>query len=144
MKFYIAGPFFNDNQIKIIEQIKSILKNLEEKFYSPKDDGLYTPGGKITPLECFESNINEIKSSDAIIAITDGLDAGTMFECGAAYILGKPICYLWIDHKNKKFNLMLSESSSAICYNFFDLVEAIVDFRETKKWPEVKIKGEIE
>jgi len=144
MRVYIAGPFFNDKQIEIVEKVKEILEENFIEYHSPKDHSLYKPGGSITPKQCFESNIEEIKECDFIIAITDGLDAGTLFECGAAYILNKEICYLWVDNHSKKFNLMLSESASALCYSYEDLDNAIEWRNVYKVWPNVNVKGEVE
>ena len=144
MKVYIAGPFFNPEQVEIVEKVKSILDKTTIDYYSPKDDCLYTPGGSITPREAFEENKKEIKNCNFIIAITDGLDAGTLFECGYAHAINRQICYLWINNNNQKFNLMLSESASCICYSYKDLIKALSWKEVNMVWPSYKLKGEVE
>ena len=36
MKVYIAGPFFNDKQIEIVEKVKEILEENFIEYHSPK------------------------------------------------------------------------------------------------------------
>ena len=144
MKAYLAGPFFNEKQIKIIEDIKILLKKLDIDFYSPKDDCLYIPGGNITPKECFTSNLIEIDNSNFIIAVTDGLDAGTLFESGYAFRQKTPIIYIWLDHQGRPFNLMLSESASYVAYNYNDLYYSLLCYRNFGAFPKYRVKGEVQ
>jgi len=144
MKVYIAGPFFNKKQVELVEHVKEVLEMIGIDYYSPKDESLYTPGGSITPSECFSSNIAEIEKCRCVVAITDDMDAGTLFECGVAYEKDIPICYIWINHYGRKFNLMLSESASAVCYSCFELLGVLSIFQDTGEWPFTSVKGEVE
>jgi nucleoside 2-deoxyribosyltransferase len=60
----------------------------------------------------FAENINQIKNCDVLVASTVGKDMGTLFECGAAYILGKPIIYFW--ESEGPLNLMLAGSAAYV------------------------------
>ena len=144
MRIYLAGPWFTDEQFSILETTKNVLNCFGDiEYYSPKDDCLYTPGGEITPAQVFAENLIEIDKSDAIVAITDGLDAGTMFECG--YAFGKTqICYLWIKNQGFKFNIMLAESASCVCLSYANLTEALSSFLINGIWPKFEYKGELE
>ena len=150
MKIYIAGPFFNPQQIEVIETIKRGIKMINKAhgknitYYSPKDDNLYTPGGDIPPSKCFDDNLKNIIDSQLLIAITTNLDAGTLFEAGYAFNSGIPIVYFWPDHNNRKFNLMLSESASYIAYDFNDLMGAIYGYEVFNLFPDFHTPGELE
>lgn len=123
MKFYIAGPFFNEAQIAKVEYIKCILQSLDIEFFSPKDDCLFKPeGGHKMAKNILNANISAIFKCDAMIVITDGKDTGTMFEAGFAYANEVPLLYVWLDHApHHKFNLMLG-ASGAVAMNEAELL----------------------
>lgn len=127
---YIAGPFFNPEQVAVIEAIKALLSTFKRMctFYSPKDDSLYVPG-KTDPQASFDMNVRKIYESSLVIAVTDGKDPGTLFESGYAYAVGTPIVYLWLTGlPGMKFNLMLAKSGIAVCRSWGDLNIVVEDF----------------
>jgi len=144
MKAYIAGPFFNDEQTKRVELVKLSLQLVKISYYSPKDDCLYTPENDMTSEEVFEENAYQIKHCDFMVAITDDKDVGTMFEAGYAYANGVPICYIWFEHNDMKFNIMLAESASYVAYDVKQLRQGITKFCRTNAWPNYTLKGELE
>lgn len=108
MKAYVASGWFTPTQEKVRKEIIEIVKNVNMHIYSPKDDLLYVRG-RTDPQAVFKENLDQIQSCDVVIASTEGKDMGTLFECGYAYSINKPIIYYW---KGKgKFNLMLSQSA---------------------------------
>lgn len=112
-KAYIAGPFFNPGQIKIIEDIKAELKAYGHSFFSPKDESMFKQGDD--PKVILDLNCNAILSCDMIIVVTDGKDVGTMFEAGYAYSHQIPTLYVWLSRQpSQKFNLMLVASGEAV------------------------------
>lgn len=115
MKTYVAAGWFSPEQEKARQEILHALSLTEIEAYSPKEDGLYVPG-KMPASKAFTENILEISKADFVIASTEGKDMGTLFECGAAFILNKPIVYYF--KTGGKFNLMLSESARAVITNF--------------------------
>lgn len=111
---YIAGPFFNPDQIRVIEDIKQILDLANVRYFSPKDECLFQPG-QTTPEEILDQNIQALKDTDLLLCVTDGKDPGTMFEAGWCYAIGIPIIYIWLDGKpGQKFNLVLAASGSVV------------------------------
>jgi len=112
-KCYIAGPFFNERQLEILQLVKTVLNERGLDYYSPKDECLFKEGMDASTI--FNDNIDAIHSCSHMIVITDGKDIGTMFEAGYAYSFGLPIVYLWVDHGDSPLNLMLSQSGSCIC-----------------------------
>jgi len=125
---YLAGPWFNDRQMEILEATKAAIDQIPIKYYSPKDEMLFTLDGPSNPMDVLMANINAIKDSFIMVCITDGKDTGTMFEAGYAFRHGIPIFYLWVDHDpGDKFNLMLG-ASGTVCMSYSELQTQIEEF----------------
>lgn len=121
-KFYIAAPFFNDEQVDRVERVKQELINLGHEFYSPKDECVVSNKNTNEELEeCFKSNLKAIENCDFVLAVTDGKDVGTLFEAGYAYAKGKRIIYLCETIGDNAFNLMLAKS----CVNVLKRAEEL-------------------
>jgi nucleoside 2-deoxyribosyltransferase len=123
MKVYIAAPFFNPTQLAIVKAIKTVLKENDMEYFSPKDESMFKQGDD--PKQIINLNCLGVRMSDAVIAVTDGKDVGTMFECGYAYSHQIPILYLWLHRKEgQAFNLMLAASGSVV-HKISDIPEAL-------------------
>jgi nucleoside 2-deoxyribosyltransferase len=144
MRAYLAAGWFTPEQERSRSVLFHSLRLCEINFYSPKEDGLFTKEITI-PQTVFEKNISEIRNSDFILVSTEGKDMGTLFECGCAYTMGKPIVYYW--PKKEPLNLMLSQSAFAVipCVNelikFLSIIQkqGLSMFSLKQPW-----KGEIE
>ena len=95
MKIYIAGPFFNETEIKNIEYTEQILTEKDLSFFSPmrheeRDEEPNTPAWA---RKLFEMDRNAIDDCDAMIVLYYGnySDTGTAWESGYAYAKGKPV-----------------------------------------------------
>jgi nucleoside deoxyribosyltransferase len=125
MKVYIAAPFFNPTQLDIVEKIKATLKVHDIEYFSPKDESMFKQGDD--PINILQLNCNAIDACDALVAVTDDKDVGTMFECGYAYANNIPIVYIWLGRKpGMKFNLMLAASGSFV-HTIEEIPEALYD-----------------
>lgn len=146
MEVYIASPFFNERQNEILEEVKKILDSLDISYFSPKDDCLFENGKGMDAEAVFNKNCLEIERCDCLLAITDGLDAGTLWESGFAYgIRGKEILYVWVDHvEGANFNLMLAQSATATVKGFEELKKALEYFKEHGDVEDVKYSGKME
>jgi len=137
---YIASPFFNDREVAVVEQIKSILKQNSLSFFSPKDDMLYDPK-TMTPADVLTVHVQALHNTDLTVCVTDGKDPGTLFEAGWCYAQGIPIIYIWLSGKEgQKFNLVLA-ASGAVVRSFDQLDQAINEVKqsgtfEAKNWSE--------
>lgn len=152
MKVYVAAGWFTDEQEEarqIILKSLHVVNNLHNNYftvYSPKEDFLFEKG-KTKPQEVFEANVKKIMSIDFIIASTVGKDMGTLFECGVAYAQGRSIVYYWpynVDTHKKKFNLMLSQSSRAVCRFQTELLSILLRTVEIGFVPFQHFDGDIE
>lgn len=112
MKVYLAGPFFNPEQIERISYLETTLLELGFELFSPRLDSLVGPNSTVDDLQkTFDANIAAINDCNFVLAVTDGKDVGTMFECGVSYILRKPIMYFAETLGERPFNLMLAQSA---------------------------------
>lgn len=113
--FYLASPFFNEDQIEREERIKSLLRTYGYKVYSPREHGVVgSLSDSVAVQETFNSNVEAINNSKNVLAITDRKDMGTIWEAGYAYGKGIPIVYYAETLGDNPFNIMLSESGIGI------------------------------
>lgn len=112
---YFASPFFRPDQIEREERLKAHLRSLGFKVFSPKEESLVSSIADIESQEkAFQMNLNGIKDTDAVFAVTDGKDMGTIWEAGYAFGVGKPIIYYAETLGNGQFNLMLARSGNVV------------------------------
>lgn len=112
MKAYLAAGWFSVEQEASRQCVMTELKKAGIAFYSPKEDGLHIEG-ETNPQDIFEENMQQIANCDFVVASTAGKDLGTLFECGAAHAIARPIVYFWYNGFGK-FNLMLSQSGHQV------------------------------
>jgi nucleoside 2-deoxyribosyltransferase len=86
---YLAGPFFNIAQLWLVEEARLALRGLGLRVFSPLHDIGLGSAHDVAPQD-----LEGLKRSRAVLALIDGLDAGTLFEIGYARSLGKPVVVL--------------------------------------------------
>lgn len=123
--FYLASPFFNEEQIRREENIKKTLRGYGFSVYAPREHGIV---GSLASQEAvtstFNSNVEAINNSRMVLAITDGKDMGTIWEAGYAYGNNIPIVYYAETLGNNPFNIMLSESGVGIFKDYTSFCKA--------------------
>lgn len=141
-RVYIAAPFFNAEQLDIVENIKNILDNKGLPFFSPRDECLFKPG-ETTPEEVLSVNITALLNTDLTICVSDGRDPGTMFEAGWCYAQDIPIIYVWLGGlPHQKFNLVLAASGSVV-RSYEQLNAALKDIIATSVFNRKNWDGEV-
>ncbi len=108
-RVYLAGPFFNDEEIRNVEYAESVLSQKGVSFFSPMR--FTASAEKGTPEwshEIFEKDRSEIDAADAVVALYYGCrgDTGTAWECGYAAANGVPVVLVHVD-ENADSNLMM-------------------------------------
>ena len=79
---YLAGPFFTLAERYLVDVVKAALA---PQVWSPLHEvGVGGP-------EVAEKDLEGLRSCDAVLALADGTDAGTLFEVGYATLAGIPI-----------------------------------------------------
>lgn len=97
MKIYIAGPLFNESELRLNREINDILVKLGHETYLPQEDGgcfATLPDiidGMTKDKYLFERDVEHLKWCDTILFIYDGRvpDEGACFELGYGYAAGK-------------------------------------------------------
>jgi Nucleoside 2-deoxyribosyltransferase/pfkB family carbohydrate kinase len=86
---YLAGPFFNIAQRWLVEESRMALLGMGLRVFSPLHDVGMGLAHDVAPKD-----IEALKVSRSVLALVDGLDAGTLFEIGYARSLGRPVVVL--------------------------------------------------
>jgi nucleoside 2-deoxyribosyltransferase len=127
---YLAGPFFNEEQIKVMDELKRILIDHGLRVCDPRDISPIinqSADEKKTPAffkEIFDGNITGMELSFGLIAWTDERDTGTSFELGYFYnkILTEEKGFiLTFSAQNKPANVMLSQAATQHFKSFEEL-----------------------
>lgn len=113
---YLAGPFFNPEQVAVIEKLERLLAKFPVfSVYSPRVDGVLiemSAADKIkNSRQVFMTNCQKLRWADLVLAVVDGRDTGTTWEMGFAFATGiKIITYTDNDYG---LNVMIQESVAA-------------------------------
>lgn len=111
-KVYLAGPFFNPEQIRLVAMLEGLLAIKGLNVHSPRKHQSPLPFGSMGfRKQTFASDLRAIKRTDIVFAVYNDEDPGTMWEIGFSYSLGKPVILL--NTKEKRLNLMIAESLHA-------------------------------
>lgn len=122
--FYLASPFFNEQQIEREEYVKKVLRNFGYSVYSPRENGILTPDATDeVRTKVFNDNCEAIHKSDKVLAITDGKDIGTIWEAGYAYGIGKKVVYYAETLGDNPFNVMLGKSGIGVALSRCELMD---------------------
>ena len=111
-KLYVAGPWFDD-------KAKSLMLNVKELFTQYDSVSAWEPYFPMdhtqeSPSLTFVDNVNQIVSSDAVLALISRKDVGTAFEIGLARGVKRPIYILTLDDTDyySTTNIMLAYSTT--------------------------------
>jgi hypothetical protein len=88
---YLAGPFFSLGQLWLVEACRSALSGLGVRVFSPLHD--VGPGGD----EVAAPDLQGLAGSDAVLALLDDWDPGTVYEVGWGRNRGIPVVGLLND-----------------------------------------------
>ncbi len=117
-RVYLAGPFFNDEEIKNIEHAESVLKDKGLEYFSPMRHEVNSePGTNEWADEIFNMDKEQIDKADVVVAMYYGSnsDSGTAWECGYASAIGKPIVLVHTSRDNDS-NLMMHCAATTNIY----------------------------
>ena len=134
MKVYLAGPFFNNEEIIYIEKLEKILREREYEVFSPREHTI--PNGKDMPnerwgYEVFKMDVEAITECDVVLAVYHGMysDTGTAWEIGYAYANNVPIVLLCTDKETEQSLMVvnagrvLTDIDEIKTYDFEELPE---------------------
>ena len=111
-RVYLAGPFFDLAQVWMVEQARNSLREMGLQVFSP-----YHDVGLGSAHDVVIQDLQAIKECDLVLAISDGLDAGTVYEIGYARALSKPVVVYSERHKGESLKMM-EGSGCTLCDNY--------------------------
>lgn len=117
MKYYLASPFFNQEERKNVQKVANNLRLDGDEVYVPMEhsipDGWNLPNNEWA-RQVFEEDVKAIRECDCVLAITYGMkdDAGTAWEVGFAYGIGKPVSVIAVNQTT--YSLMVYQSAASI------------------------------
>ena len=143
---YIASGWFSPEWLQEVEDIKTVLEDLDLEYFSPKDYAIAeATASNDTQKQIFDGNVKHLGICDWMICNTRNKDMGTIWEAGYYYSLNKPIVYYCSGlPPGAKFNLMLAASGVAVCTSIQDLKDYLRKSRETGKLQHRSYGGLIE
>jgi nucleoside 2-deoxyribosyltransferase/sugar/nucleoside kinase (ribokinase family) len=86
---YLASPFFSLGQRWLVDEARRCLIELGLEVFSPVHDVGHGPAETVAPQD-----LAMLDECDAVFAILDGIDSGTIFEVGYARALKRPVYVL--------------------------------------------------
>lgn len=120
---YLAGPFFNSEQLGAMERVEKLLDKLKLPYYSPRKHLILKPKASWDERKAvFNENIDAIAESKLMLACTEWPDTGTNWEMGFAFALRIPV--VGFTHKADKINVMLAQS----CAGFLTSEDSLEKF----------------
>lgn len=136
-KVYLAGPFFSDKQIEIVNELHGALnenKSIESVFVPMEhqmNDGdleeFTAPWAQAVAMNDYKN----VREADIVVAIVDfdgqDMDSGTAAEIGYAYAIGKPVFLFHKENHEIMVNLMVTEVAQA----YFADLQQVKDYNFT-------------
>ncbi|MYA31845.1 MAG: nucleoside 2-deoxyribosyltransferase [Gammaproteobacteria bacterium] len=113
---YIAAPFFDLGEQWLVEEARTHLLKMGVRVFSPLHDVGIGPASRVT-----QQDLKGLDESDAVLAILNSGDPGTVFEVGYAVARGIPVVVLAQNMRPE--DLKMPEGSG--CRITQDLVSAI-------------------
>lgn len=139
---YLAGPFFNATQLRLIKSIEAQLAESDMEFISPRSQHGEEPTPITSNLQAksvYLRNVKDLLACSSVLAVMDYLlpdsmtlwltdlgapgkfrgpislpDTGTVWEMGYAVAIGKPVV-LFISNPNETpVNIMLSQCAVGV------------------------------
>lgn len=115
-QIYLASPFFSHGQRWMVDEARRCLTELGLTVFSPAHDVGLGPAEVVGPAD-----IKALEKCDAVFAVLDGLDSGTLFEVGYARARGIKVYALAQTVPSE--DLKMVEGSG--CFVFDDFVTAL-------------------
>ncbi len=140
-KIYLAGPFFNEGESALIQEFATRLREKYEVFVPMEHtaEGDVAEGSLAWGKEIFEIDVKGLTDADLVVALDHGFtsDAGTAWETGYAYAIGKPSYIVAVGEGSPIRSLMLLHG----CTRYFGSFEDLWEFLDGKEVPSCEERG---
>jgi nucleoside 2-deoxyribosyltransferase len=136
MKIYLSGPFFNATEKYLNEKIAKELRKKHEVIVPSENE---IPSKNISHEEwaknIFKTDVSQINECDALVVTDFGSisDAGTAWECGYAFAIGKPVYIFSANEHSLNSDISYTHSLMMVngCTHFFNSFEELLHFLNT-------------
>lgn len=138
MKIYLAGPFFNPEERKLIEDLAQVLRDQKHDVFVPMEhfieDGDML-SNHIWGQKVFQMDVDALTKSDVLIAVYHGhySDSGVAWEIGYAYGLGG--IKIITCHVKEQVSSMMINNSSDLNILYDDLLHERITLKEWLSMP---------
>jgi|TARA_R110000851_G_scaffold22799_1_gene67332 nucleoside 2-deoxyribosyltransferase len=136
---YIAGPFFNPKQLKLIQTIEETLHHLSIPYFSPRSFGalgeMGTEERKAAIKSVYAENVAQIAENKVMLAVIDDNDVGTIWEMGYASKLNRMYSerkLITMSDQGYGMNIMLRECVDAHLHGFENFNECLMSATRLK------------
>ncbi len=113
---YLAAPFFTPGQRWLVDEARRCRMELGLRVFSPIHDVGAGPASQVAPAD-----LAALEACDAVFAILDGTDSGTLFEVGYARARNKPVYALAQTVSEEDLKMVRGSG----CHVFDDFVTAL-------------------
>ena len=113
---YVAGPFFSIAERWLVDEARGALLDQGVAVFSPFHDVGVGPANEVV-----HQDLAAIDKCDAMLAIMDGTDPGTVFEIGYARSRGVPVVVLAENVRDESMKM----TSGSGCQLMTDFVSAV-------------------
>ena len=117
---YLAGPFFTMAQRWLIDEARRALRGQGVRVFSPLHDVGRGPAEEVVPAD-----IKALNECSAVLAVLDGVDAGTVFEAGYARAKDIPVV-VFVQNEHEETLKMLQGTQCEISSDFVSAVYRVV------------------
>lgn len=115
-KVYLAGPFFTLAELWMVGQARRDLLAMGLDVFSP-----YHDVGLGSAEDVVEKDLEGVRDCDALFAIGDGLDSGTIYEIGYARALNKPVVF-YAENESEQDRKMMEGSNCRITDDYVSAI----------------------
>ena len=131
MRITVIGPFFRrfshgTDQKDFIHALATALREDKNEVWcaAVHDEPLKPDAPPHLRSEVFEHDLHMLDVCEAVVAVLDDFDSGTMFEMGYAHCTGKPVigCFCVMP---ETLNVMVAESPVAFCEGIEQTVSCV-------------------
>ena len=119
MKVYLASPFFNEEELKIYNEVIDLLRSEGGlSVFVPREHTI--PDAWDLPNHIWGENVFAvdylaITKCDVVVVLNFGMysDSGTAWECGCAFALGKKVVNILCGAEDEEYSIMMVNGTTA-------------------------------
>ena len=119
MKVYLASPFFNEEELKIYNEVIELLRSEDNlSVFVPREHTIpnaWDLSNHIWGENVFAVDYLAITKCDVVVVLNFGMysDSGTAWECGCAFALSKKVVNVLCGADDEEYSIMMVNGTTA-------------------------------